>query len=659
MIRKFLKYFLIPLFIFGLFILIPKSEIYAVTCGWESTSASDCESHIGAFPDICCHTVSGCSSACGNINWYDWCHDTGCQVLVCYDETSCLAPYWWYGSAPNPNDPYGLGNCAHEVAWLWSRQNCSAVDSCLGGADLHCGLCSSTGCSKCGGTYKICCNNVTGAPCSNSCTGSNYSGYCASGCHPHVPELGDGPCATVKVACNGTCSISSDCQSGLSCISGRCRNPSCSSETDCTCPIVGCNQSCLLSACASGLSCISSRCRNPSCSSETDCVCPVIPTNPPTPIPIPTLVGTHRECSGSSCVTVGGAGSNICNSNSDCAVVSCDIGYAPVTVAMGETKTVGVNVYVDPVGAATVNFVEFSSVNPAVATVDVAGDDLVPYETKITGKAEGSTVMTVTALLNSPGDRCVKDIPIVVTRPRAWFQTQGGDVHVQGNLSDKIPSTATDPNLSLELNNYAGVITHLPGGQVSFGQGFSSNDTAGYWVAPSEYKGKPYSTFDFFKKKYAMNMAADNFNGGLPSGNGVYYSSTGQTLSGSWVLGGNRWVIVLVEGNVTIPMNITVSSGSFLAIASSGKITFNGPVAKAQGMFVAETIDTSESNTAFAGEGIFAATTFSLERDFDDARNNTTPVETFIARPDFLMSSYKSKDKNLWWFFQKWLLPRW
>ena len=29
-------------------------------------------------------------------------------------------------------------------------------------------------------------------------------------------------------------------------------------------------------------------------------------------------------------------------------------------------------------------------------------------------------------------------------------------------------------------------------------------------------------------------------------------------------------------------------------------------------------------------------------------------VETFVARPDFLMSSYKNKDENLWWFFQKW-----
>ena len=198
------------------------------------------------------------------------------------------------------------------------------------------------------------------------------------------------------------------------------------------------------------------------------------------------------------------------------------------------------------------------------------------------------------------------------------------------------------------------MITYLPGGQVSFGKGYPSKSTAGNWVASSEYQGKPYSSFDFFKKKYALQMTTDNFNGSLPMQDGVYYTSSGITLSGSWALGANRWIIILVEGNVNINTNITVAQGSFLAIASSGKITFAGSVTQAQGMFVANVIDTSVSVTAFAGEGIFAASQFSLGRDFDDVRNNTTPAETFVARPDFLMSSYKSKNENLWWFFQKW-----
>lgn len=37
-------------------------------------------------------------------------------------------------------------------------------------------------------------------------------------------------------SCNGTCGSDSNCNSGLVCSGGYCRNSSCTSETDCTCP---------------------------------------------------------------------------------------------------------------------------------------------------------------------------------------------------------------------------------------------------------------------------------------------------------------------------------------------------------------------------------------------------------------------------------------
>lgn len=37
-------------------------------------------------------------------------------------------------------------------------------------------------------------------------------------------------------SCGGTCGSNSNCSSGLYCYNGYCRNPSCSSETDCSCP---------------------------------------------------------------------------------------------------------------------------------------------------------------------------------------------------------------------------------------------------------------------------------------------------------------------------------------------------------------------------------------------------------------------------------------
>lgn len=97
-------------------ILIPKAKVYA-DCGWVTTSTSECQSHLGgSFLDLCCHVQDGCSSACGQIGWYDYCHDTGCKVYICYDESYCRSPYWWWSSPSG--DHYALGDCAHEMAWI-------------------------------------------------------------------------------------------------------------------------------------------------------------------------------------------------------------------------------------------------------------------------------------------------------------------------------------------------------------------------------------------------------------------------------------------------------------------------------------------------------------------------------------------------------------
>ncbi len=90
--------------------------------------------------------------------------------------------------------------------------------------------------------------------------------------------------------CNESCSVDSDCNSGLFCDSesNKCRKTECSSEKDCSCPevtpeetpeptIVGCNYKCKTDDnCSSGLICDgdSGRCRKAACSDEKDCNCP-------------------------------------------------------------------------------------------------------------------------------------------------------------------------------------------------------------------------------------------------------------------------------------------------------------------------------------------------------------------------------------------------
>jgi uncharacterized repeat protein (TIGR01451 family) len=49
---------------------------------------------------------------------------------------------------------------------------------------------------------------------------------------PTAPPVTPTP---TPASCNNTCSVDSDCKSGLDCVSGKCKNPSCTSETDCVC----------------------------------------------------------------------------------------------------------------------------------------------------------------------------------------------------------------------------------------------------------------------------------------------------------------------------------------------------------------------------------------------------------------------------------------
>jgi len=150
-------------------------------------------------------------------------------------------------------------------------------------------------------------------------------------------------------------------------------------------------------------------------------------------------------------------------------------------------------------------------------------------------------------------------------------------------------------------------------------------------------------------------METENFDSTLPGSDGIYYSGSDKTLQGSWNVPAGRWILVLVDGNITIPVDISVPEGSFLGIVSSGNISFTDAVSQVEGMFIANnSINTGSTDTQFQGEGFFAASQFVLSRDLGDIDNPITPAELFIFRPDFLINSYKDADYSLWWFDFKW-----
>jgi hypothetical protein len=307
----------------------------------------------------------------------------------------------------------------------------------------------------------------------------------------------------------------------------------------------------------------------------------------------------------------------------------------------------------------TVSQVSFISGDTQIAQASPEVKTEWPWTTQVSGQRSGTTTLSAQVSL-SPSGSCTSSLATINVAVGGWFQTQGGDVYAGGDLQDNIPNQAENPNLSKELDGWWGIITHQDENGVDLWEGYSSNNADNHWLAKSSYEGKSYGSSQFFKKKFALDLTSETFVQGredLPGEDGVYYAQSSRTLSGSsWNLADDRWVVLIVEGDVNVETNITVPEGSFLAIVATGNINFDSDlVSNVQGMFVADgVIDTGDSANEFVGQGVFVGNNLSLGRDFNDDRNLTTPVETFVARPDFIMSSYKDATYNVWWFFQKW-----
>jgi len=512
----------------------------------------------------------------------------------CYtDGTTCKNSY--QGTCGN----YNSGNCNGAVI----------TGKCPGGSDC---VCCAPDCGDIGGQ---CCGSAS--VCSGYTTNLGATHDCPSGCWRNASGGGgNGGGDNSGKTCGQVCGEhgSTNGSSGCYCLhsSGSCPSPlvSYGASSDCT---ICCSWPSSITACPSGDG-------------------GYTPTPPPTPPPAP-----NPSCS-----------------------ISLTPSVIDVTTSSSETVTANVSVQ-----NGSLSRVEFSVTDTNLAEANPTAVFNSPYRSLIYGRTKGATTLTAQAIL-SPSGSCWTNATINI-ESGGWFQTQGGDIYTGASLADNIPVTAdipgteNDRSLSLELDNWPGIISHQDINGVNLGSGFPSNNTAYHWLAESKYEGKTYGSFQFFKKKFAMELETPDYPqetgtiSNVPGQDGVYYGLGNKTLDGNWTLTSNRWVVLLVEGDVNIDTNIIVPKGSFLAIAVTGDINFSDDVAQAQGMFIADgTIDTGEGDQTFAGQGVFAANSFALGRDFEDDRNDTTPIETFIARPDFIMSSYKNTNYNVWWFFQKW-----
>ena len=142
------------------------------------------------------------------------------------------------------------------------------------------------------------------------------------------------PTATPQ-QCNSVCTNDNQCGAGLKCITvnsttgtKRCRNVTCSTDSDCICNATPtatpqqCNSVCTNdNQCGAGLKCITvnsttgtKRCRNVTCSTETDCICSGVT---PTPTSTPQVVVCNEVCNVTINPPISCEGELSCYSTSD------------------------------------------------------------------------------------------------------------------------------------------------------------------------------------------------------------------------------------------------------------------------------------------------------------------------------------------------------
>lgn len=249
---------------------------------------------------------------------------------------------------------------------------------------------------------------------------------------------------------------------------------------------------------------------------------------------------------------------------------------------------------------------------------------------------------------DKPCSDCRQVVTIQIVRD-AWFQTEGGDVHAQTNISDLIPDTCEpdpvcEPYCSLLGDGGSpGVVSYGTSYDFKPGSGRGKDRVSEEgWLANSSYGGPAYG-YDYFDSLIEDDDGDPVLSAGKPLP-GIYKISGDQSITSNWGIGSTQSYVFLIEGGkLTINNNISVAVGGFLAFIVDGNIEISESVTSLEGIFIADgEIETSGQNdTPLSAEGMFISwNRVPLDRLFvDESLNNTLPVETFVFRPDIWINA--------------------
>lgn len=268
-----------------------------------------------------------------------------------------------------------------------------------------------------------------------------------------------------------------------------------------------------------------------------------------------------------------------------------------------------------------------------------------------------------------------------------WWQTQGGDVGVDGGgIVNRIPigcnptSTSCLPYLTLWDGgaDTSGVV-------VTDATGVDLDTTPPNWYTELsqgiDYQVDSVQVMDgvqgwtYFKNLMGLpavpvESTGNKNNLGKPGSSGTYYYDGPVTSKREWDVSAGESYVIFVNGNLTLDrLNnfISVQDGGFLAFIVSGDIIFTDKVGRTffgnppsvQGVFIADgqiiVQDDTNQDRKFIGAGTFVGWGgVDIQRDFatngSGIDNSEDPAALFIYRPDLVTNAPAAmrKPRLLW-----------
>lgn len=184
----------------------------------------------------------------------------------------------------------------------------------------------------------------------------------------------------------------------------------------------------------------------------------------------------------------------------------------------------------------------------------------------------------------------ISDLDFGITNSVPWIQSTGSDIRIDSGINNQIPAGAScGPVASKDGNGGTPGIIYSGNGSATFGGGTANSKN---WVVGGLSFPEPFTpvspnvirtSYSYVSSILAQNgttpttIDATMFNSSLKSG--VYKTNGDLNLTGSgFTVSGNKQIVVLVNGNLTVSEDLLVNNGSTLFFTVAKDITVSSNV---------------------------------------------------------------------------------